>query len=114
MSHGNLSKEFHQEFKEEAVRRLKAGCIYRGGDAGLRSQPERAASLATGVAGLRGQSFVGQGQRRAEENRIADLERKVGRQALAIDFLWRCFPQRPRGERSEHGLLLRAVLARAT
>jgi transposase-like protein len=32
-------------------------------------------------------AFAGNGQRRAEEGRIAELERKVGRQALEIDFL---------------------------
>src|SRR5262249_30365640 len=36
-------------------------------------------------------AFAGSGQRRQEEGRIAELERKVGRQALEIDFLQRCF-----------------------
>jgi len=35
-------------------------------------------------------AFSGPGQRRAEESRIAELERKVGRQAMEIDFLQRC------------------------
>ena len=35
-------------------------------------------------------AFAGNGQRRAEESRVAELERKVGRQALEIDFLQRC------------------------
>jgi transposase-like protein len=35
-------------------------------------------------------AFADNGQRRAEEGRIAELERKVGRQALEIDFLQRC------------------------
>jgi transposase-like protein len=35
-------------------------------------------------------AFAGGGQRRVEEGRIAELERKVGRQALEIDFLQRC------------------------
>ena len=35
-------------------------------------------------------AFTGNGQRRADESRIVELERKVGRQALEIDFLRRC------------------------
>lgn len=35
-------------------------------------------------------AFSGPGKRRIEESRIAELERKVGRQAMEIDFLQRC------------------------
>jgi len=35
-------------------------------------------------------AFAGNGQRRREEGQVADLERKVGRQAMEIDFLQRC------------------------
>jgi len=35
-------------------------------------------------------AFTGNGQRRIEDGRLAELERKVGRQALEIDFLRRC------------------------
>jgi transposase len=35
-------------------------------------------------------AFTGNGQRRCEEQQVAELERKVGRQALEIDFLRRC------------------------
>jgi hypothetical protein len=34
-------------------------------------------------------AFSGVGQKRAEESRVAELERKVGRQALEIDVLRR-------------------------
>ena len=37
-----------------------------------------------------GKAFLGEGRRRVEESRIAELERKVGRQAMEIDFLRRC------------------------
>jgi predicted RNase H-like nuclease (RuvC/YqgF family) len=30
------------------------------------------------------------GKKRSDENRIAELERKIGQQALEIDFLKRC------------------------
>jgi transposase-like protein len=35
-------------------------------------------------------SFPGLGKQRADENRVAELERKIGQQALEIDFLKRC------------------------
>ena len=35
-------------------------------------------------------AFSGNGRSRTEENHVAELERKVGRQALEIDFLRRC------------------------
>jgi transposase len=38
-------------------------------------------------------AFAGHGQRRAGEEQVAELERKVGRQALEIDFLRRCLQQ---------------------
>jgi hypothetical protein len=34
-------------------------------------------------------AFQGVGKKRAEESRVADLERKIGQQALEIDFLKR-------------------------
>jgi transposase len=36
------------------------------------------------------QAFPGLGKKRAEESRVAELERKIGQQALEIDFLKRC------------------------
>jgi transposase-like protein len=39
---------------------------------------------------LGGKAFSGPGNKRAEENHLAALERKVGRQALEIDFLRGC------------------------
>ena len=36
------------------------------------------------------EAFPGLGKKRADENRVAELERKVGQQAVEIDFLKRC------------------------
>jgi len=36
------------------------------------------------------QAFPGLGKKRADENRVAELERKIGQQVLEIDFLKRC------------------------
>jgi len=35
-------------------------------------------------------AFAGNGKSRSVESQVAELERKVGRQALEIDFLRRC------------------------
>ena len=83
-------RKFTKEFKEAAVRRLELGASL--------AEVARACEVNPNVLhrwkrelrehGVR--AFAGNGQNRATENRIADLERKVGRQALEIDFLERC------------------------
>ena len=87
---GLSRRKFTKEFKEEAIRRLDLG-------AGI-AEVARACEVNPNVLhrwrrelrdyGLK--AFVGNGQRRQEEARVAELERKVGRQALEIDFLRRC------------------------
>src|SRR5215467_12342271 len=87
---GLSRRKFTKEFKEEAIRRLDLG-------AGL-AEVARACEVNPNVLhrwrrelrdyGVK--AFAGSGQRRAEESRVSELERKVGRQALEIDFLRRC------------------------
>jgi len=87
---GLSRRKFTKEFKEEAVRRLDLGASL--------AEVARACAVNTNVLhrwrrewrdyGAR--AFAGNGQRRLEENRLAELERRVGRQALEIDFLRRC------------------------
>ncbi|HEY7391707.1 MAG TPA: transposase [Bryobacteraceae bacterium] len=87
---GLSRRKFTKEFKEEAIRRLDLG-------AGI-AEVARACEVNPNVLhrwrrelrdyGLK--AFAGNGQRRQEEGRTAELERKVGRQALEIDFLRRC------------------------
>jgi transposase len=52
-------------------------------------------------------AFPGEGHRRIEESRIAELERKVGRQAMEIDFLRRCL-QRVEEQRRLQALTTRS------
>jgi transposase-like protein len=49
------------------------------------------------------QAFTGVGRKRADESQVAELERKVGRQALEIDFLKRAL------QHVEEQRLLRAL-----
>src|SRR5579864_4229441 len=87
---GLSRRTFTKEFKEAAVRRLELG--------GSMAEVARACEVNPNVLHrwrreLRDfgpKAFAGPGQRRQEEGRVAELERKVGRQALEIDFLQRC------------------------
>jgi transposase len=87
---GLSRRKFTKEFKKEAVRRLELG--------GSIAEVARACEVNANVLhrwrrelrDFGGRAFAGHGQSRREEGRIAELERKVGRQALEIDFLRRC------------------------
>jgi transposase-like protein len=87
---GLSRRKFSKEFKEAAVRRLELGAAV--------GEVARACEVNANVLhrwrrelrdyGVK--AFPGEGRGRAEESRLAELERKVGRQALEIDFLRRC------------------------
>jgi transposase len=87
---GLSRRKFTKEFKEEAVRRLELGASI--------AEVARACEVNANVLhrwrrelrDFAGRAFGGSGQRRLEESSLAELERKVGRQALEIDFLRRC------------------------
>lgn len=87
---GMSRRRFTREFKIAAVRRLRQGesvavlarelevnpdVLYRWQQE-YRQEPKNA--------------FPGSGRRGAEPDRVAQLERKVGQQALEIDFLKGC------------------------
>jgi transposase len=101
---GKKQRVFSAEFKLDAVRRMEEGecvaaiccqlgirrwVVYRwrsayrkGGLAALNRQPGR---------GRRTAVEIEQNRDRGAGRQIAELERKVGRQALQIDFLQRAF-----------------------
>ena len=83
-------RKFTREFKEAAVGRLGLGVSL--------AEVARACGVNTNVLHrwrrelqeYGPKAFAGNGQRRVDESQVAELERKVGRQALEIDFLRRC------------------------
>lgn len=87
---GLSRRRFTREFKITAVRRLRQG----------ESVAELARALEVNPSVLHrwreefrdgpGKAFPGSGRRRTEPDRVAQLERKVGQQALEIDFLKGC------------------------
>ncbi len=86
-------RKFTKEFKEAAVRRLELGASAAEVSRACEVNPNVLHRWRRELRELGPKAFPGEGQRRTDENRIAELERKVGRQALEIDFLWRCLQQ---------------------
>jgi transposase-like protein len=96
-------RKFTKDFKLTAIRRLEGG----------QSAGEVARALEINPADLQRwrrelnqhgeRAFSGAGHKRVEESRVAELERKVGRQAMEIDFLKRAL------QHVEEQRLLRAL-----
>lgn len=83
-------RKFTKEFKEAAVRRLEVGASMAEVARACEVNPNvlhrwRRERRENGAG-----AFPGMGRRGAELSSVAELERKVGRQALEIDFLHRC------------------------
>jgi len=87
---GLSQRKFTKEFKEEAVRRLELGASLAEVARACEVDPKVLHRWRRELRDYGMKAFAGNGQRRAEETRIGELERKVGRQALEIDFLRRC------------------------
>ena len=87
---GLSRRKFTKEFKEEAVRRLELGASMAEVARACEVNPNVLHRWRRELRDYGVREFRGNGQRRAEEAPVAELERKVGRQALEIDFLRRC------------------------
>jgi transposase len=87
---GLSRRKFSKEFKEAAVRRLELGASLAEVARGCEVNPNVLHRWRRELRDYGAKAFAGNGQRRREEGQVADLERKVGRQAMEIDFLQRC------------------------
>ena len=87
---GILRRKFTKEFKLEAVRRLESGVSMAEVARGLEVSPNVLHRWQREFRQAPGKAFPGQGQRRWSEGKIPELERKVGQQAMEIDFLRAC------------------------
>src|ERR1700683_5820620 len=83
-------RKFTKEFKEAAVRRLGLGASVAEVARACEVNPNGLPRWRQELQDYGTKAFAGSGQRRADESQVAELERKVGRQALEIDFLRRC------------------------
>jgi len=87
---GLRRRQFTREFKLVAVKRLEEGISI--GEVS-RALEVNASVLDRWRREFRegpGNAFPGLGKRRWAESRVAELERKIGKQALEIDFLKEC------------------------
>jgi transposase-like protein len=78
---------FTKEFKLAAVRRLEQGVSIGEAARALEVNPNVLHSWRREFRTGPGNAFPGNGKQRWAEGRIAELERKIGQQALEIDFL---------------------------
>ena len=88
---GLSRRKFTREFKLAAVRRLEAGVSMAEVARGLEVNPKVLHRWRREFRQAPGNAFPGPGQPRWSEGRIAELERKIGQQAVEIDFLKGCF-----------------------
>ena len=81
---------FTKEFKLAAVQRLERGSSIGEVARALEVNPNVLHRWRREIRQGPGNAFPGQGKQRWADGRIAELERKIGQQALEIDFLKGC------------------------
>src|ERR1017187_6186416 len=87
---GLSRRQFTKEFKLAAIQRLEMGAWLAEMARGFEVNPSVLHRWRREVRQGHGQVFPGLGKRRWEEGQVAQLERKIGQQALEIDFLKGC------------------------
>ena len=96
-------RKFSKDFKQAAVRRLNSGQSVAEVARALEVHPSDLHRWRRELQDHGERAFNGAGKKRAEESRVAELERKVGQQAMEIDFLKRAL------QHVEEQRLLRAL-----
>lgn len=87
---GMSRRKFTRECKLEAVRRLEQGESVAALARALEVNPNLLHRWRLEYRQAPATAFPGQGRRGTETDRMAQLERKIGQQALEIDFLKGC------------------------
>src|SRR4030095_13154694 len=95
--------KFTKEFKQTAVRRLESGQSVAEVARALEVNPSELHRWRHELQERGERAFSGVGKQRAEEGRVAELERKIGQQAMEIDVLKRAL------QHVEEQRLLRAL-----
>src|SRR5690349_17554621 len=96
-------RKFTREFKLTAIRRLQSGQSIAEVARALEVHPSELHRWRHELEDHGEKAFSGVGKKRADESRVAELERKVGQQTLEIDFLKRAL------QHVEEQRLLRAL-----
>jgi transposase len=100
---GLFRSQFTNEFTLAAIRRLEQGGSIAEVARALEVNPNVLPRWRREFRHGPGNAFPGNGKLRWSEGRIAELERKVGQQALEIDFLKGCL------QRTEEQQMLQAL-----
>lgn len=87
---GLSRRRFTREFKMGAIERLEQGVSMGEVARALEVNPNVLQRWRREFRQGPGNAFPGLGKRRWAEGRVAELERKIGQQALEIDFLKGC------------------------
>ena len=87
---GLSRRKFAKEFKMAALRQLDAGVSIAVVARSCEINANLLHRWRKDFQEVPEHAFPGLGKKRADENRVAELERKIGQQALEIDFLKRC------------------------
>ena len=87
---GLSRRKFRKEFKLAAVRRLEQGASVAEVVRAMEVNPNVLHRWRREFREAPGNVFPGNGKQRWSEGRVAELERKIGQQALEIDFLKAC------------------------
>ena len=98
-----LRRKFSREFKQAAIRQLAGGKSAAEVARALEVHPSDLYRWRRELEEHGAEAFIGPGRKRAEDDRVAELERKVGQQTLEIDFLKRAL------QHVEEQRLLRAL-----
>ena len=96
-------RKFSKEFKQTAINRLNSGQTAAEVARALEVHPSDLHRWRRELQEHGERAFSGVGKKRAEASRVAELERKVGQQAMEIDFLKRAL------QHVEEQRLLRAL-----
>ena len=96
-------RKFSREFKLAAIRRLQSGQSAAEVARALEVHPTDLYRWRRELDHHGERAFQGVGRQRAEQEQVAQLERKIGQQALEIDFLKRAL------QHVEEQRLLRAL-----
>src|SRR5260370_9952644 len=96
-------RKFTKDFKQQAVLRLQSGQSVAEVARALEVHPGDLQRWRREWQDHGSRAFSGVGKKRADESREAELERKVGQQAMEIDFLKRAW------QHVEEQRLLRAL-----
>ena len=96
-------RKFTKEFKQTAIRRLNSGQSAAEVARALEVHPTDLHRWKRELEEHGERAFNGAGKKRAEETKVAELERKIGQQTVEIDFLKRAL------QHVEEQRLLRAL-----